>query len=53
MDARSDTTKPTDFLTPSGANFDRYTAVKKPTGTPIIIAPRVPYILVIINGRIP
>ena len=53
MEASKDTTKPTVFLTGTGANLDRYTAVKNPMGTPRIIAPKVPYILVRINGRIP
>ena len=35
------------------ATFARYTAVRNPIGTPIMMAPAVPYILVRINGRIP
>ena len=35
------------------ATLDRNTAVKKPTGTPMRIAPAVPYTLVRIKGRMP
>ena len=35
------------------ATLERYTAVKKPLGTPMSIAPAVPYTLVKINGNIP
>ena len=35
------------------ATLDRYTAVKKPTGTPMTMAPAVPYTLVRIKGNIP
>ncbi len=36
-----------------GASFDRYIAVRKLIGTPKVIAPAVPYMLVRMNGRIP
>ena len=39
--------------TPFGATLERYTAVKKPTGTPRAIAPAVPYTLVRMKGRMP
>ena len=41
------------LFTLGGASLARYTAVKKPTGTPSRIAPAVPYTLVRINGRMP
>ena len=40
-------------LSRGGATFARYTAVRKPSGTPSTMAPAVPYTLVRMNGRMP
>ena len=53
MPARRFTAAPTTAFTFLLATFERNTAVKNPIGTPIRIAPPIPYTLDNMNGKIP